>query len=191
MLILLTTALLALSTSTSALPTSPSSPLQSKTKRCTPLLENTPWTISHLVAFQAAVQNSTSTPPSPSNTSSSTNPTPGSSYITFHFCDTNPGLELETTCTRLITPGNPSSGPPASVIDPGTYYPCDSNEVRFIYSGARLTLERSFVDNCLGAPPYNSAIVGGSAGTTLVNATSAAGNTCSQESLVVNITEEW
>jgi len=43
----------------------------------------------------------------------------------------------------------------------------------------------------LGAPPYNSAIVGGSAGTTLVNATSAAGNTCSQESLVVNITEEW
>ncbi|KAK0269853.1 hypothetical protein LTR35_014529 [Friedmanniomyces endolithicus] len=181
----LTATLLALSTSTSALPTSPSSPLQPQTKRCTPLLENTPWTISNLVAFQAATPNSTFT--SQSNTSS-TPPTASSSYITFHFCDTNPGLELETTCTRLIPSG---SGAPASVTDPWTYYPCDSDEVRFIYSGASLTLERSFVDDCLGAPPYNSAIVGGSAGTTLVNTTDAMGNTFSQQSLVVSITEEW
>jgi len=141
MLLLLTTTLLAISTSTSALPTSH---LHPQTKRCTPLLENTPWTISNLIAFQATVPASTQNSTSPSNTSSSTTPPSSSSYITFHFCDTNPGLELETTCTRLIPSG---SGAQASVIDPGTYYPCDSNEVRFIYSGASLTLERSFEDD--------------------------------------------
>lgn len=98
--------------------------LPTTTKRCQALVENTPWTISDLTAFEAA-----------SNSSAL-------SYISFHFCDVNPGLELETTCLRTIAPGTS-----ASVIDPSTYYACNGNEVRFIYAGGSLSLERSYDDD--------------------------------------------
>jgi len=113
---LLLIALCALTTIASALPR--------PAKRCDALLENIPWTIRNLTAFEPAEG------------------CPDSGYISFHFCDVNPGLELETWCTRTVAAGSNES-----VIDPGTYYSCDGNEVRFIYSGDELQVERAYSDD--------------------------------------------
>ncbi|KAK3072276.1 hypothetical protein LTR53_007128 [Teratosphaeriaceae sp. CCFEE 6253] len=158
---LLATILLTLSAFASALPP--------PAKRCNALLENTPWIIRNLTAFQ----------PAPDSQSDA--------FIAFHFCDVNPGLELETTCARNA----PADSSGQSVVDPTTYFACEGNQVRFIYSGDELSLERSYVDDCLGAYPYNHGIAGGHASTDVVNTMSAAGNTCTQDVLSVKITELW
>lgn len=92
-------------------------------RRCAALIEENPWTVSNLSAFDAA--------PGPS----------GVSYISFHFCDTNTGLQLDTTCSRYLAAGSGQSP-----IDPDNYYQCGSDYVRFIYSGDTLQLERSYTD---------------------------------------------
>ncbi|KAK3636745.1 hypothetical protein LTR56_014047 [Elasticomyces elasticus] len=131
------------------------------------LVENTPWTISNITAFEAAAGSASE------------------SYISFHFCDVNPGLELETMCSRTVAAG--SGG---SLRDPA-YYACEGNEVRFIYSGTSLSLERSYTDPCLGKPPYDGGIVGGDAATSMVNITSPAGDICTQDRLTVKISKQW
>ncbi|KAK5126797.1 hypothetical protein LTR85_009731 [Meristemomyces frigidus] len=136
------------------------------TTTCHALIEETPWTITSLTAFDAA-------------------PGYNGSFVTFHFCDVNAGLELDTDCSRYLP-----SGSSRSPIDPDTYYPCDSNDVQFIYAGSSLTIERSYVDDCLGPSPYNSAIAYGTEDTSVVNTTSPTGNTCSQAEMFVKITEE-
>ncbi|KAK3627645.1 hypothetical protein LTR56_019097 [Elasticomyces elasticus] len=139
----------------------------SNTTTCHALVENTPWTISNITAFEAAAGSSSE------------------SYISFHFCDVNPGLELETTCSRMVAAGSGGS------LRDSTYYACEGNEVRFIYSGTSLSLERSYTDPCLGKPPYDGGIVGGVAATSMVNITSPAGDMCTQDQLTVKITMQW
>jgi len=91
--------------------------------RCDYLLENNPWRISNLTAFSAARHPA------------------GSSYVSFHFCDTNPGLELDTMCTRRLPKGSTDS-----CEDPNNYYVCDNDDVQFMYDGESLTLERVIID---------------------------------------------
>jgi len=62
------------------------------------------------------------------------------SFVSFHFCDTNRGLELDAECSRTVSAGE-------SCIDPDNYYACEGNQVRFIYSGTSLRIERSYVDD--------------------------------------------
>ncbi|KAK4574322.1 hypothetical protein LTR86_002083 [Recurvomyces mirabilis] len=130
-------------------------------------VEDTPWDIRDLVAFQAA---------------------PGAnaaSYIKLHFCDQNTGLELETECSRTLAVGSSDSP-----IDTETWYPCDNADVRFKYGGDTVWIERAFTSPCLGPPPYDGAIAYGQAGTDVVNTTSAAGSTCTQDQFVMEITSE-
>ncbi|KAK4888337.1 hypothetical protein LTR27_012746 [Elasticomyces elasticus] len=139
----------------------------SNTTTCHALVENTPWTISNITAFEAAARSASE------------------SYISFHFCDVNPGLELETTCSRTVAAGSGGS------LRDSAYYACEGNEVRFVYSGTSLSLERSYTDPCLGKPPYDGGIVGGVAATSMVNITSPAGDMCTQDKLTVKITMQW
>lgn len=97
-------------------------PSQQPQKRCTAILENDPWTLSNIYAFDAFASSNQS------------------SVLFFHFCDTNTGLEMDTDCTRTIAPGG------GSTISPGTYYECNNNTVRYIYDGASISIERSYVD---------------------------------------------
>ncbi|KAK5745362.1 hypothetical protein LTR17_001523 [Elasticomyces elasticus] len=139
----------------------------SNTTTCHALVENTPWTISNITAFEAAAGSASE------------------SYISFHFCDVNPGLELETMCSRTVAAGSGGS------LRDSAYYACEGNEVRFIYSGTSLSLERSYTDPCLGKPPYDGGIVGGVTATSMVNITSPAGDMCTQDRLTVKITMQW
>ncbi|KAK4545495.1 hypothetical protein LTR36_002845 [Oleoguttula mirabilis] len=163
MLVLLS--ILALLSIALAAPT-PTNAASATTTTCHALIEQTPWTISNLTAFDAA-------------------PGYNGSYVSFHFCDVNDGLELETDCSRYLPKGSSRSP-----IDPATYYDCGSNEVRFIYAGSSLIIERSFVDDCLGPVPYNSAIAYGTEDTNVANTTSLAGDTCTQAEMFVKITKE-
>lgn len=90
---------------------------------CPVLLENTPWLLTNLTAFD----------PSPGH---------NGSFISFHFCDTNPGLELETTCSRRLNRFSSKSP-----VDADTYYACDDETVRFVYAGESLTVKRAFRDD--------------------------------------------
>lgn len=121
MLFLFATLALLSQSPTFASPT-PTTSASTTTTPCQALIEETPWTVTDLTAFDAA---------------------PGSltgSFVTFNLCDQ--GLQLETTCSRYL-PANSSSSP----IDPDTYYDCESSDVRFIYAGDSLTIERRFVDD--------------------------------------------
>lgn len=86
-------------------------------------VEETPWHLANVRAFTAN--------PGPSGVSS----------FSFHFCDTNTGIELETECSRYLPPG---SG--RSPIDPDNYYPCNNNTVGFKYTGDALYIQRSYHD---------------------------------------------
>ena len=110
-------AILALLSLISAAPTSTGSSSAS----CTALVENEAWIITNLTSFEAA-------------------PGHDGSFVSFHFCDTNVGLELDAECSRTVSAGN-------SCIDPNNYYQCDNNNVRFIYSGTSLRIERAYVDD--------------------------------------------
>lgn len=134
-------------------------------KRCNYLLENDPWAISDFTAFTATQG--------------------GISYISFHFTDTNNGLELKTTCSRHLPKGSDES-----IEDPDNYYKCHNDDVQFMYSGDKLTISRSITDPCLGEYPYDSTTAYGNAGTTLVHKTIKTGKVATQAELEVYITEE-
>jgi len=135
------------------------------TKRCDALIEQSPWIVTNLVAFEAAATSQ------------------NESRISFGFCDTNKGLELDTNCSRTVAPGSRQS-----IVD-GAYYTCENDDVRFIWSGDQLSLERSYEDPCIGPYPYDGAIAYGQASTSVVKLTTPDGNTCSQDELFVEITE--
>lgn len=85
--------------------------------------EAIPWELSNIAVFNAALGPS------------------GVSLISFHFCDTNTGIELETECSREMAPGSGQS-----VIDPDNYYPCNNSTVSFAYTGTALFIHRSYID---------------------------------------------
>ncbi|KAK4985750.1 hypothetical protein LTR66_001427 [Elasticomyces elasticus] len=128
-------------------------------------IEETPWRLSDIAAFEAA--------PGPSGVSS----------ISFHFCDTNTGIEIETDCSRYLTPG---SG--ASAVDPDNYYSCDDPSVAFKFLGDSIAVERIYKDPSVGPPGMDVVTAFGNANTSLKSDTTAEGTTSYQQALDVKIT---
>ena len=104
------------STSSSA---SSSAPLST---HCPILIENDPWLLTNITLFHP------SPPPYQNHTNSTSSSSSSSAFISFHFRDTNKGLELETRCFRTF--------PKHSKTNPVTYYPCEDGRVRFAYAAA-------------------------------------------------------
>ncbi|KAI6803968.1 hypothetical protein KC361_g478, partial [Hortaea werneckii] len=110
---------------------------------CPILIENEPWlltNITHFVPSLLPFQNhsnsttTTSSSSSPTRSSSSSSASAALGPISFHFRDTNRGLELETRCSRIL-PRHFGS----SEVEPksdGTYFPCEDGRVRFAFTAA-------------------------------------------------------
>ncbi|TKA79394.1 hypothetical protein B0A49_02611 [Cryomyces minteri] len=128
-------------------------------------VEETPWHLTKFFAFTAA--------PGPD----------GVSAISFHFCDTNAGIEVETECSRTLPPG---SG--RSPVDPDTYYPCKNATVRFQFKGCREELQGFFQARRVGPPGLDVVTAFGSANTTLQIVESDAGTKAWSKSIDVPIT---
>ncbi|RMY66874.1 hypothetical protein D0863_08161 [Hortaea werneckii] len=92
---------------------------------CPILIENTPWLLTNITHFVPSLPSQNN---SNSNSTSSSSFSAYSAFISFHFRDTNPGLELETQCFRTL--------PKRSETNPGTYSPCEDGRVRFAYAAA-------------------------------------------------------
>lgn len=92
-------------------------------KRCDGPIETDPWIISNFTAFNAA--------------SASGQP----SYIWFHFCDQNAGLELDTNCHSIL-----DAGASLSSIN-SDYLSCENNNVEYMYDGGSMTLQRYYIDD--------------------------------------------
>lgn len=92
-------------------------------KRCDGPVETNPWIISNFTAFDAA---STSSQPS---------------YLWFHFCDQNVGLELDTNCHIALDQGVPLSSIGSD------YQPCEDENVEYMYDGTSIALQRFYVDD--------------------------------------------
>jgi hypothetical protein len=78
------------------------------------LSESTPWKLSNVVAYENAVPANAST--------NSTEP----SHISFHFSDKNPGLNVETDCTRTVAVGE--------TLRDGKFYFCDNTTIRLAWA---------------------------------------------------------
>ncbi|KAI7501084.1 hypothetical protein KC347_g9246, partial [Hortaea werneckii] len=117
---------------TSTVPSSTSCPI---------LIENTPWLLTNtthfvpsLLPFQNHSNSTTTTSSSSPTRSSSSSASAALGFISFHFRDTNRGLELETRCSRIL-PRHFGS----SEVEPksdGTYFPCEDGRVRFAFTAA-------------------------------------------------------
>lgn len=123
MLATLVLALLALFNFTSAL-TTPAR-FRSYKSDCKALIEDTPWQITNLVTFQTNL------------TSKASN---CSSYISFNFRDVNTGLELSTSCNRTVKAGGNET------LSNEAYFPCESEDVNFIWEDGVLSVERWYED---------------------------------------------
>lgn len=86
--------------------------------------ENKPWIITNITSFTSSKNK---------QTSSTQNPT---SSISFDFNDLNPGIELNTSCSRQTNT--------TSVVDPTNYYLCDDINVEFKWLGDSLQIARRF-----------------------------------------------
>ncbi|RMY08589.1 hypothetical protein D0867_08986 [Hortaea werneckii] len=104
-------------THASTLSSSSGSSSHPSSTHCPILIENTPWLLTNITHFVPSF-------PSQNHTTSFSS----SAFISFHFRDTNPGLELETQCFRTL--------PKHSETNPGTYLPCEDASVRFVYAAA-------------------------------------------------------
>lgn len=97
---------------------------QQAKEACNALIETSPWHISDIVVFNAL-------------------PTaPRGSYIHFHILDTNPGLEIETSC-GVSMPVNTGSRPEEAT----GWHPCEDGRVRFLYQPGTLQIRRSYLDD--------------------------------------------
>ena len=117
--------ILSLSTLSCTLPTS-----QPRDGPCNALIETSPWHVSSFVILSAL-------------------PTaPTGSTIHFHVSDTNPGLELETSCGLTMPRGTGTRPEEAK-----GWHPCEDDRVRFLYQAGHdvvpgnLQLRRSYVDD--------------------------------------------
>jgi len=110
-------AFITLFTATIAIPTSTS---LDTVKRCNALIETVPWQLVNIQLFNATV---------PGNSTSS---------INFHFCDTSPGLEIETECGYIFPSGQNAT--PA-------YQPCVNQTIGFTYSDGLIQVAREYQDH--------------------------------------------
>ncbi|KAI7369906.1 hypothetical protein KC354_g1595 [Hortaea werneckii] len=118
-----------LSSSSSTSSSTPSS------THCPILIENHPWLLTNITHFVPSLPSQNH-----SNSTSSSSSSPSSAFISFHFRDTNQGLELETRCFRTL--------PKRSETNPGTYFPCEDGRVRFAYvAGEELKVGRVHRDD--------------------------------------------
>ena len=87
------------------------------------LNESTPWHIHNLLVY-------IDTPCATANQN-----------ISFDICDTNAGLEFDTTCMRSLPPG--STG---TLADPTDWFMCEDTDVEFQYQGGVIGIQRVYND---------------------------------------------
>jgi len=71
-------------------------------------------------------------------------PSAGSSKnltLSFNFCDTNSGIEMETKCKRTI-----ANEVNATLVDPNDYYLCNNDTVTFQFHGDSINITRTYID---------------------------------------------
>lgn len=108
--------ILALNSLATALPALPKG-------HCQALIEDHPWTLSNLAVVNAPADS------------------PIASSISFNFCSTNPGLQLETQCNYSMAIGSGARPEQA-----GGYHACGNATVRFRYAVGRVDVERAYID---------------------------------------------
>lgn len=107
--------------------TSPTPPPPTSFLRLRPrLVESTPWQLHDLRIFTAQPG------------------TPGISYISFTFADSNAGLNLTTACTRYVPQGSPGGG--GAVADGSVFSACANATVGWTFDGARIAVQRVYRD---------------------------------------------
>ncbi|GAB7353683.1 hypothetical protein MBLNU459_g4089t1 [Dothideomycetes sp. NU459] len=129
--------------------------------------ESTPWHLSDITVF---------TPPATANASAT---------ISFTFCDTNAGIELETSCSR-----SSPAGYNATVVDTDDYYFCANNTVAYRFDGADIAVQRTYIDPSVGSYPYWFVTGFGTGNTSFVTTTTDLGTLQAEENLDVPITAE-
>lgn len=90
---------------------------------CTALIEESPWTITNFVHFQAQKAKKDCR-----------------SYLKFDFKDTNKGLHLNTTCKRYMPFYSNKT------MDDDKAHLCEDRNVRFTYTGSSFQIVRLFED---------------------------------------------
>lgn len=115
------TSLIAFST---AAPTSTTSAPSSTTTNCQAKTFDLPWTLTDITLYRESGQH----------------PNKSHAAISFHFCDTNRGLEMETNCSGVVI-GDKSEE------DDGGYVLCSNPEVGFKMSSDLIMMTRAFLDD--------------------------------------------
>lgn len=116
-------ALLPLTTLVIAAPTTTSSALSSTEAACQAKAFNKPWTLRDITIYEAAGQDSKN----------------GNGAISFQFCDTNSGLEMETACSGTVI-NNISQG------NDNGYVICANDTVSFKLESKTIMITRAFLD---------------------------------------------
>lgn len=106
-----------------AAPTATKSAPSSTTTTCHAKTFDLPWTLTEITLTQTPEQMKVN-----------------HSSISFNFCDTNSGLEMETACSGTVI-GDKSEE------DDGGYVLCDKPEVGFKMSADLIMVTRAFLDN--------------------------------------------
>lgn len=122
--------------------------------------ESTPWILSDVKVFEAKAKSNLN------------------STISFHFCDVNTGLKMDTECSRSAH----------TIVDSANYYFCNNNTVQFIFSGDNIQIARLYTDPSLGPPPYDTAQAFGDADLDFTNTTTTTGTKSTQAEVHVPIT---
>ncbi|KAF2486700.1 hypothetical protein BDY17DRAFT_84420 [Neohortaea acidophila] len=128
-----------------------------------------PWILKDITIF---------TPSGQGNSSNAT----AHGTVSFHFCDRNARLLLETDCSGDVIGDACEAGD-------GGYVSCENANVGFkLASGGVVMVERWYEDNCLGPYPYNSGEAFGQNTTKMSIQQGASGTLASQSELLVEIT---
>lgn len=109
---------------TTAAPTPTSTAASSTATSCHAKTFDLPWTLTDITLYRATGQD----------------PDKSHAAISFHFCDTNSGLEMETDCSGVVI-GDKSEE------DDGGYVLCANPEVGFKMSSDLIMMTRAFLDD--------------------------------------------
>ncbi|KAI9654157.1 MAG: hypothetical protein M1831_005511 [Alyxoria varia] len=108
-------------------PQQPSSTDTAPPSKSNPITESNPWVLTNIKKFEANSAN-------------------GATYITFDFKDDNEGIQLKTTCSRVVLPGK------GEIADGGSTVSCANPDVGFSYDGSSIKIQRSYTDPSVGPP---------------------------------------
>ncbi|KAK4634196.1 hypothetical protein CLAFUW4_02096 [Fulvia fulva] len=121
-------------------------------ENCSALIEDDDWIISDLVEFQPKIAHL-------------------SPFLAFNVRDINKGLQINTTCSIVL-----SSGSNSTLHNPNLFHVCENRNMRFQYSNGSIEMSRLYRDPCLGDYPYDSAIAWGHATANFTTTKTAGGS---------------